>query len=153
AEDGIRDFHVTGVQTCALPIWRWVEGYLNDRVVVALSNRSLGLFFLSGQGKLMKFKHGQYTDAGVPVKWQYETPWMTGLRGRIENVTAVCVGAPTLRIISDDIDNGLHMVGVTLSGNKSYTFNSANLPGIKHKLVLEGEVGKDEVHDLQLKVS
>src|SRR5690606_40369091 len=21
-EDGIRDFHVTGVQTCALPIWR-----------------------------------------------------------------------------------------------------------------------------------
>src|SRR5690606_39498955 len=21
AEDGIRDFHVTGVQTCALPIW------------------------------------------------------------------------------------------------------------------------------------
>src|SRR5690606_40373852 len=26
AEDGIRDFHVTGVQTCALPIWlRWVS--------------------------------------------------------------------------------------------------------------------------------
>src|SRR5207302_5049648 len=24
AEDGIRDFHVTGVQTCALPIW-WRE--------------------------------------------------------------------------------------------------------------------------------
>src|SRR5436309_11820508 len=23
AEDGIRDFHVTGVQTCALPISRW----------------------------------------------------------------------------------------------------------------------------------
>src|SRR5690606_39571107 len=23
AEDGIRDFHVTGVQTCALPIWSW----------------------------------------------------------------------------------------------------------------------------------
>src|SRR5690606_40780777 len=33
AEDGIRDFHVTGVQTCALPIWCggsihkvWAEG-------------------------------------------------------------------------------------------------------------------------------
>src|SRR5690606_40968793 len=25
AEDGIRDFHVTGVQTCALPIWRGDE--------------------------------------------------------------------------------------------------------------------------------
>src|SRR5690606_40074755 len=23
AEDGIRDFHVTGVQTCALPIWSY----------------------------------------------------------------------------------------------------------------------------------
>src|SRR5256885_5429548 len=23
AEDGIRDYKVTGVQTCALPIWRW----------------------------------------------------------------------------------------------------------------------------------
>src|SRR5690606_39715129 len=25
AEDGIRDFHVTGVQTCALPIY-WLDG-------------------------------------------------------------------------------------------------------------------------------
>src|SRR5688500_20186337 len=23
AEDGIRDYKVTGVQTCALPIWKW----------------------------------------------------------------------------------------------------------------------------------
>src|SRR5690606_40882253 len=26
AEDGIRDFHVTGVQTCALPIWPQSSG-------------------------------------------------------------------------------------------------------------------------------
>src|SRR5690606_40377385 len=26
AEDGIRDFHVTGVQTCALPIYRGTRG-------------------------------------------------------------------------------------------------------------------------------
>src|SRR5690606_40502591 len=26
AEDGIRDFHVTGVQTCALPIWHIPQG-------------------------------------------------------------------------------------------------------------------------------
>src|SRR5256885_9230912 len=25
AEDGIRDYKVTGVQTCALPIWTWCE--------------------------------------------------------------------------------------------------------------------------------
>src|SRR5690606_39494780 len=28
AEDGIRDFHVTGVQTCALPIFRRVTGLM-----------------------------------------------------------------------------------------------------------------------------
>src|SRR5690606_40065890 len=27
AEDGIRDFHVTGVQTCALPIWTVSRGW------------------------------------------------------------------------------------------------------------------------------
>src|SRR5690606_39526213 len=27
AEDGIRDFHVTGVQTCALPIWASAEDF------------------------------------------------------------------------------------------------------------------------------
>src|SRR5690606_12181698 len=27
AEDGIRDFHVTGVQTCALPIFAWFAGW------------------------------------------------------------------------------------------------------------------------------
>src|SRR5690606_40976636 len=29
AEDGIRDFHVTGVQTCALPIFANAEKYQN----------------------------------------------------------------------------------------------------------------------------
>src|SRR5690606_40874105 len=27
AEDGIRDFHVTGVQTCALPIFVWAAAW------------------------------------------------------------------------------------------------------------------------------
>src|SRR5207253_7798907 len=31
AEDGIRDGHVTGVQTCALPIWPRQEGRRPDR--------------------------------------------------------------------------------------------------------------------------
>src|SRR5690606_15976516 len=30
AEDGIRDFHVTGVQTCALPIWNNADEWNND---------------------------------------------------------------------------------------------------------------------------
>src|SRR5690606_39526887 len=33
AEDGIRDFHVTGVQTCALPI----SGDFNTRVLLAIN--------------------------------------------------------------------------------------------------------------------
>src|SRR5690606_39598791 len=32
AEDGIRDFHVTGVQTCALPIWSSTAASSHDRV-------------------------------------------------------------------------------------------------------------------------
>src|SRR5690606_40678860 len=30
AEDGIRDFHVTGVQTCALPIFTWAGASPNE---------------------------------------------------------------------------------------------------------------------------
>src|SRR5207302_5686283 len=30
AEDGIRDFHVTGVQTCALPIYSWLPLTLGE---------------------------------------------------------------------------------------------------------------------------
>src|SRR5690606_40327954 len=39
AEDGIRDFHVTGVQTCALPIW--------SRTTSAIETRSPELIFAS----------------------------------------------------------------------------------------------------------
>src|SRR5690606_39929321 len=34
AEDGIRDFHVTGVQTCALPIYWFLFIYVVNRVNV-----------------------------------------------------------------------------------------------------------------------
>src|SRR5690606_40806039 len=34
AEDGIRDFHVTGVQTCALPISRLLWGVDDDTPVI-----------------------------------------------------------------------------------------------------------------------
>src|SRR5690606_39540987 len=34
AEDGIRDFHVTGVQTCALPISETLQAALSDRLAV-----------------------------------------------------------------------------------------------------------------------
>src|SRR5690606_40735916 len=41
-EDGIRDFHVTGVQTCALPIlYDDVTGLPTRRVVVARTNEAI----------------------------------------------------------------------------------------------------------------
>src|SRR5690606_40119029 len=40
-EDGIRDFHVTGVQTCALPIYR-VEKNIEDAVRVGIEIARLG---------------------------------------------------------------------------------------------------------------
>src|SRR5690606_41158615 len=37
AEDGIRDFHVTGVQTCALPIYPWFKRVPADRAACELA--------------------------------------------------------------------------------------------------------------------
>src|SRR5690606_20965369 len=37
AEDGIRDFHVTGVQTCALPISQLARSLRRERVLALLS--------------------------------------------------------------------------------------------------------------------
>src|SRR5690606_39990368 len=50
AEDGIRDFHVTGVQTCALPIYRlgiWLE------VSAYPSPSGLSVFFKDISGRKM----------------------------------------------------------------------------------------------------
>src|SRR5256884_3701983 len=49
AEDGIRDVAVTGVQTCALPIWRaLVIPYSSPR---RRGRRVAGFFLQSGQGE------------------------------------------------------------------------------------------------------
>src|SRR5690606_40358241 len=59
AEDGIRDFHVTGVQTCALPIYSDRRGCLRlRRLCVSLPkpNRTCG-----------REHHDRYCDkAGLP---------------------------------------------------------------------------------------
>src|SRR5690606_40461582 len=49
AEDGIRGFHVTGVQTCALPIWLRVA-IVAHAVVAVIAVTSLK--FLAGPGIL-----------------------------------------------------------------------------------------------------
>src|SRR5690606_27405673 len=54
AEDGIRDFHVTGVQTCALPIWFWrlgeneIDPHVGDEASYAMPEAAIG--FVSDVG-------------------------------------------------------------------------------------------------------
>src|SRR5690606_37337145 len=57
AEDGIRDFHVTGVQTCALPI--------SEKL--SRSDRTIGDRFAEaiGAGFLERVKRGQRNGKGV----------------------------------------------------------------------------------------
>src|SRR5690606_40425324 len=49
AEDGIRDFHVTGVQTCALPIFRIVEAKRSLQRMVSLNKSLLTLSRINNQ--------------------------------------------------------------------------------------------------------
>src|SRR5690606_39318489 len=73
AEDGIRDFHVTGVQTCALPIWEvhrrnmivdeW-DGPLEDapvgpRIVVVFEEMNATMATLKSLDK--RLHEGDYT--------------------------------------------------------------------------------------------
>src|SRR3712207_8938293 len=41
AEDGIRDIGVTGVQTCALPIYTWAKGRWSSKRLALPKNASL----------------------------------------------------------------------------------------------------------------
>src|SRR5690606_40881915 len=62
AEDGIRDFHVTGVQTCALPIWTE-----DDAELVHIVTGRAGLHHLdraTGQAK----SHGPHRARLRPVE-------------------------------------------------------------------------------------
>src|SRR5207253_3894148 len=53
AEDGIRDGHVTGVQTCALPIWQSLQGLLTGLEIAPVLDRVgpllVALAFLQAQ--------------------------------------------------------------------------------------------------------
>src|SRR5690606_40704959 len=55
AEDGIRAFHVTGVQTCALPIWKLVVKVGGEFGYLGTYNNKIGTipferFYLGGTG-------------------------------------------------------------------------------------------------------
>src|SRR5690606_39691414 len=91
AEDGIRDFHVTGVQTCALPIWPSSATQTNSSIPLQLSTRlslygnnvlllgvlsiscrltTLALFNYSGYGgvPMIKSRAAVAFEAGKPLE-------------------------------------------------------------------------------------
>src|SRR5207302_6449327 len=60
AEDGIRDFHVTGVQTCALPIC------FSSWTPVTASYGTLGTIFASADGTTLAASIAFPPDATLP---------------------------------------------------------------------------------------
>src|SRR5690606_33817713 len=73
--DGIRDFHVTGVQTCALPIFRWwsARSWLRSRSFPASFRLTPFLPATSGRAN---------PTVGAPLEWgdpqHGQNPWVEG---------------------------------------------------------------------------
>src|SRR6266700_7477822 len=90
AEDGIRDFHVTGVQTCALPISKWPATWLICKVSVPLGARpgatvawerstEPGASCTSKRPSLLLRSNGAPL-VGLPAREAVERTWVLGVR-------------------------------------------------------------------------
>src|SRR5207253_545876 len=88
AEDGIRDGHVTGVQTCALPILRWKPG-ASACVVLA--------------------------SGGYPGKFQTGKP-VDGLASAEQIAGVKVLHAGTKRVGNEIVTSGGRVLGVTAVG-------------------------------------
>src|SRR6266508_5084374 len=61
AEDGIRDGHVTGVQTCALPIFTLdLLGMYGDAIALAIKERVQAVTGIPGERVLLNCSHTHY---------------------------------------------------------------------------------------------
>src|SRR5690606_39722613 len=70
AEDGIRDFHVTGVQTCALPIYAIVVGSGAGGCMAGYILANAGL-------KVLMLEAGPFFDPAkdaLQLRWPWESP-------------------------------------------------------------------------------
>src|SRR5690606_40958123 len=91
AEDGIRDFHVTGVQTCALPIYIPVLSEESAEGVATATRRQWPRLWvvdpLDGTREFVK-RNGEFTvnialvDQGVPVLGVVQEIGRASCRGR-----------------------------------------------------------------------
>src|SRR5258708_26942250 len=73
AEDGIRDDLVTGVQTCALPIWEWLLARIAEKPDLTL--RAV-VAELAGRGTPASYGAGWrvFFHEGVPIKKKTPRP-------------------------------------------------------------------------------
>lgn len=141
---------------------KWHEGILSDSVKAALGIRTRGLYFLTTSGELMRIQDGYYEDGGAPsggngpagdvVEWEYETPWMTGPRLKVSGAEAEVVGSPTITILTKDGAAGVSSFTHTLDETPTSRLAFSTKPGYKHKIILRGVSGRDEVEKLTLLV-
>src|SRR5690606_14798598 len=103
AEDGIRDFHVTGVQTCALPIWLLALTVLLGLSLVPLSLLGEGAEaafprgnIMGGLGALFSRWGFRALGAGLPLVVVVPALAGAGCFGWLERETAIRWGALAL---------------------------------------------------------
>src|SRR5690606_40704514 len=101
AEDGIRDFHVTGVQTCALPIymWNWSPSPKYSTTscghwLASASRRPLGYFsskwrrsFLQNSWVFGRFSQFVPSSSNRSEERRVGKEWNRWQRARQENTT------------------------------------------------------------------
>src|SRR5205807_7557580 len=76
AEDGIRDYKVTGVQTCALPIWLWVGASVTPNHLIDWQGfdkeKKRPILYLGAVGELYGRHH--WKSAGAKVEGEESEP-------------------------------------------------------------------------------
>src|SRR5690606_39515135 len=97
AEDGIRDFHVTGVQTCALPIFSDINGEI---LIVS----QFTLYGDAAKGNRPSFIHAARPEQAIPlyeyfvqkVKLSSSIPVSTGVFGADMKISLTNDGPVTI---------------------------------------------------------
>src|SRR5690606_40084551 len=85
AKDGIRDFHVTGVQTCALPILV-VRGPEHGAGILLEPSHHQNGHTVDAQGRLLAASHGER----AVVRREADGAWMTLTNSHDEIGRASC---------------------------------------------------------------
>src|SRR5690606_25364556 len=88
AEDGIRDFHVTGVQTCALPIWlRDIRAAMPNVMTQMLLRASNGVGYTNYPDNVVQEFVRQAAETGVDVFRVFDSlNWTPNMRVAMDAV-------------------------------------------------------------------